>query len=151
MSSIVRFLSDDGWRLSTLKDIDAAIAGKRVADLRDSKPALRKYYDRVRNFTLPITVIRCDHSKTSHMDYLFTIFHRLNTGSAKLTNQEIRNCIYSGIFNNFLREVDRDQTWLTMNGGHQAKVTVTAGRKKYSVSLPFTTTIETIRAAWLNS
>ena len=116
MSSIVRFLSDDTWRLSTLKDVDSAIAGIRVADLRDSKPALRKYYDRVRNFTLPITVIRCDHSKTSHMDYLFTIFHRLNTGSAKLNNQEIRNCIYSGAFNNFLREVDRNQTWLTMNG-----------------------------------
>jgi hypothetical protein len=38
------------------------------------------------------------------MEFLFTIFHRLNTGGNKLSNQEIRNCIYSGEFNNLLGE-----------------------------------------------
>jgi hypothetical protein len=39
------------------------------------------------------------------MKYLFTIFHRLNTGGNKLTNQEIRNCIYSGLFNDLLTSI----------------------------------------------
>ena len=37
------------------------------------------------------------------MNYLFTIFHRLNTGGSKLTNQEIRNCIYNGTLNDYLK------------------------------------------------
>ena len=65
---------------------------------------------------MPITVIRCDYSKPSHMEYLFTIFHRLNSGAARLNNQEIRNCIFSGTFNDFLRELDMEPLWLTING-----------------------------------
>ena len=116
MWSIIRFLRGDDWRLSSLGDVDKKIAGQHVTSFRNSKPALHKYYTRVENATLPITVIRCDYSKPSHMDYLFTIFHRLNTGAVKLNNQEIRNCIYSGPLNDFLRELDVDQTWLKLNG-----------------------------------
>lgn len=99
MHSIIRFLTDDNWRLSTLKDVDHRLSGKKVETVRDEYPQL---YDRVENLTIPITVLRCDYSKASHMEYLFTIFHRLNTGGNKLTNQEIRNCIYSGEFNEML-------------------------------------------------
>lgn len=60
-------------------------------------------FSKIQNTVLPITVLRCDYSKKSHMNYLFTIFHRLNTGGSKLTNQEIRNCIYNGSFNNYLK------------------------------------------------
>ena len=49
------------------------------------------------------------------MEYLFTIFHRLNTGGMKLNNQEIRNCIYGGIFNNFLKESDTYAAWRKLN------------------------------------
>jgi len=38
------------------------------------------------------------------MKYLFTIFHRLNTGGLKLNNQEIRNCIFNGKLNALLKE-----------------------------------------------
>lgn len=38
------------------------------------------------------------------MEYLFTIFHRLNSGGSKLNNQEIRNCIYNGELNTFLKD-----------------------------------------------
>ena len=41
------------------------------------------------------------------MHYLFTIFHRLNTGGNKLNNQEIRNCIFYGEFNNLLKSLTR--------------------------------------------
>ena len=115
MWSIIRFLNGDKWRLSSLDDVDPAIAGQWVPNfLEDSK--LQQYYSRVQNLSLPITVIRCDYSKIDHMDYLFTIFHRLNAGGFKLNNQEIRNCIYSGKFNDCLRDIDRDPDWLKMTG-----------------------------------
>jgi len=40
------------------------------------------------------------------MRYLFTIFHRLNSGGMRLTNQEIRNCIYTSPFNDLLKHFD---------------------------------------------
>ena len=116
MRSIIRFLRGDDWRLANLEDIDPSLAGRNVADFHEGKADLHQYYARIEDLTLPINVIRCDYSKPSHMEYLFTIFHRLNSGGARLNNQEIRNCIFSGTFNNFLRELDRDENWLAING-----------------------------------
>ena len=94
ISTIVKFLDEDQkWKLSKEEDIDPKISGKLVSDLRNGPPSLRKYYDRVENISIPVTILRCDMSKTTHSEYVFTIFHRLNTGGAKLDNQEIRNCI----------------------------------------------------------
>ena len=116
MWSIIRFLRGDEWRLSRLDDIDPALSGQPVPQFLELKSKLNAYYSTVRNLTLPLTVIRCDHSKPNHMSYLFTIFHRLNTGAMKLNNQEIRNCIFSGNFNNFLRDLDRNENWLKITG-----------------------------------
>ena len=115
MWSIIRFLRGDKWRLSRLEDIDPSLSGQYVPDFLEGKANLGQYYTRIENLTLPITVIRCDYSKPTHMEYLFTIFHRLNSGAARLNNQEIRHCIFSGTFNNFLRDLDQDQTWLGLN------------------------------------
>ncbi len=115
MSSIIRFLSDDSWKLSNLDDIDPNLAGLSVGKLMDEKLEVHRYFTRVQNLTIPITVLRCDYSKSSHTRYLFTIFHRLNTGGMKLNNQEIRNCIYSGSFNNLLKELDNNSTWRAIN------------------------------------
>lgn len=100
MSSIIRFLTRDTWTLANLQDIDPRLAGKKVSFIKEKHAGL---YDQVQNLTIPVTVLRCDYEKRSHMQFLFTIFHRLNTGGNKLTNQEIRNCIYSGAFNTLLR------------------------------------------------
>lgn len=35
----------------------------------------------------------------------FEVFERLNTGSASLTDQEVRNCIYRGSFNNLVKKL----------------------------------------------
>ena len=115
MSSIVRFLSGEEWRLARLEDVDPAISGQLVPNFHKD-PKLHSYYVRVQNLALPLNVIRCDLSKADHVDYLFTIFHRLNSGSEKLNNQEIRNCIFSGPFNDFLRDLDQDPTWLAITG-----------------------------------
>ena len=102
MSSIIRFLSDMQWRLSNLEDIDQRIANKTVEYIVREHPNI---YSRVENTTVPVTVLRCDLSKRTHQEYLFTIFHRLNTGGLKLTNQEIRNCIFTGPFNRLLKKI----------------------------------------------
>ena len=115
MSSIVKFLAGGDWRLSKLDDIDAKVAGKLAATFKNGKGEQKKIFDRVQNKTLPITVLRCDFSKKSHMEYLFTVFHRLNSGGSKLNNQEIRNCIYSGDLNKLLRELDKLEGWRTFN------------------------------------
>jgi hypothetical protein len=66
-------------------------------------------------------VIRYDSSKKAHNNYIFTIFHRLNTGGVKLNNQEIRNCIYNGEFNTFLKECAQYENWLLLMDRKQKK------------------------------
>lgn len=119
--TIVRFLKGGDWKLSQLDDIDPEISGKSVAAIRTSTTTLHQYYTRVENLSIPVTVLRCDFKKKTHMEYLFTIFHRLNTGGMKLNNQEIRNCIYGGTFNNLLKELDSYTAWrrLTKMKGEQ--------------------------------
>ena len=113
--SIIQFLSGGNWKLSELKDIDPKISGQAASTFADQNSPLHAYYTRVENLTLPITVLRCDYSKKSHANYLFTIFHRLNTGAMKLNNQEIRNCIFSGPLNDLLRRLNRTPTWKRLN------------------------------------
>lgn len=108
ITSIINFLSDDEWKLSDLEDIDERIAGKSVHTI---KTKTKEIYERVQNLSIPVTVLRCDYSKQSHIDYLFTIFHRLNTGGNKLNNQEIRNCIFNGKFNTQLKQLAAGAKW----------------------------------------
>ena len=115
MSTIIRFLRGSGWTLSTLDDIDPKISGKAVSDFVDRKSSLNLYYKRIQNTNLPVTILRCDYSRKTHMEYIFMIFHRLNSGGYKLTNQEIRNCIYSGPFNELLKELNRNLDWMNIN------------------------------------
>lgn len=115
ISTIVRFLAGGDWKLSELDDIDPGIAGQSVAAIKTSDSNLRHYYTRVENLSIPVTVLRCDFSKKAHMEYLFTIFHRLNTGGMKLNNQEIRNCIYGGSLNTLLKELDLFAPWRRLN------------------------------------
>ena len=99
---IIKFLTEDNWKLSPLDDVDSRISGKIIEQIKIKHHEL---YSRLENLTIPVTVLRCDYSKDDHMQYLFTIFHRLNTGGNKLNNQEIRNCIYQGNFNDFLKSL----------------------------------------------
>ena len=115
LSTIVKFLKGTDWKLSKLEDITPQISGKLVSSMKEENTDLHHFYQRVENLTLPITVLRCDYSKKTHMEYLFTIFHRLNSGGMKLKNQEIRNCIYGGVLNLLLRELDTTLSWRKLN------------------------------------
>ncbi len=103
--SIICFLNDEDYKLSRLMDIDPRITGRTAKSIKEKNADI---YDRVENLTIPITVLRCDYKKKSHMEYLFTIFHRLNTGGNRLSNQEIRNCIYQGRFNDALKDLAKN-------------------------------------------
>jgi hypothetical protein len=101
ISTIIKFLDEkEAWKLSTIADIDPRIAGKTNSEIRKNEKAL---YDTIENLTIPVTILRCNYESNAHMSYLFTIFHRLNTAGTKLNNQEIRNSIYQGSFNDFLK------------------------------------------------
>lgn len=113
ISTIINFLTKDEFQMSELDDVDDKISGKTVQSIKTKNKTL---YERVENLTIPITVLRCDYSKQAHMDYLFTIFHRLNSGGSKLNNQEIRNCIYNGQLNTLLKSTVKYPTYKKLMG-----------------------------------
>lgn len=120
ISTIVKFLKPDStWRLSDIEDVDSRIANKTVSEIKRENARL---YEILENLSIPITVLRCDLSKKEHMEYLFQIFYRLNSGGNKLYNQEIRNCIYSGSLNNLLKELAISDLWLQFAGIDKKKV-----------------------------
>ncbi|MBU3639642.1 DUF262 domain-containing protein [Polynucleobacter sp. AP-RePozz3-80-G7] len=112
MTAIIRFLDGSkSWTLSKLEDVDPNLSGALSSELHDESSQLHTYIERVENLTLPITVLRCNFDDESHMEYLFKIFHRLNSGGVKLNNQEIRNCIYSGNLNEKLIAIEKQADW----------------------------------------
>lgn len=120
ISSIIKFLDDRiEWRLSNLEDIDVKLSGKKVSEIRKIDNGV--LYKRLANLTIPITVLRCDYTKKNHTNYLFTIFHRLNTGGIKLTNQEIRNAIYNGELNTLLKSCNKTSDWKKLIGIKEKK------------------------------
>lgn len=54
--------------------------------------------------------------KESHPDIKYEIFMRLNRGSIRLTEQELRNCLYRGEFNDLLKELRENKKYLEMIG-----------------------------------
>lgn len=55
----------------------------------------------IENYPMPFIII----TKDSDSDVKFEIFERLNTGSVKLNDQELRNCVYRGKYNDLLTEL----------------------------------------------
>lgn len=53
------------------------------------------------NFILRVIIIERD----SDPDVKFEVFERLNLGAEKLNDQEVRNCVYRGNYNELLREL----------------------------------------------
>lgn len=113
IQTIIEFLSNDEYRLAKTEDIDERLRGKTTQEI---KRASKTLFERVENTMIPINLIRCDYTKEEHMEYLYTIFYRLNSGGMKLNNQEIRNCIYTGTFNTRLKELANEPTTLKVIG-----------------------------------
>ncbi len=83
-------------------DVLPTLNGKRWADLtpKQSRTILSR--------TLRCVVI----SASSPATLRFEMFERLNTGGMPLNDQELRNCVFRGAFNDLLHDLVRTKPWL---------------------------------------
>ena len=65
----------------------------------------------------PIRSIVIDAGANTELRY--EVFERLNRGSMTLNEQELRNCVYRGPFNDLLAELEKDTYWRKSKGGDQ--------------------------------
>lgn len=89
-----RFPDGRDFRLSSLQVL-AELNGKRFLDLTEDQQ------NEIWNATLRLIIIERD----SHPDVKFEVFERLNEGAVKLNDQELRNCVYRGPYNELLAEL----------------------------------------------
>lgn len=104
LSSLKRFF-DGKFRLNGLE----ILSDLNKSDINTLNPkALRM----LKNGLLRVIMITHD----SNEEIKYDVFMRLNTGSVHLTEQELRNCLYRGSLNKFLKEVVQNETWLKLIG-----------------------------------
>lgn len=108
MTTIKKFLGDPSWILPKLTDVDERLSGNTVINIKNKYPQI---FRKIQNISLPVTILRYDPNLPNNMEYIFTIFQRLNTGGVKLNNQEIRNAVFQGPFNSFIKDCSKKQSW----------------------------------------
>ncbi|MCC6582701.1 MAG: DUF262 domain-containing protein [Chitinophagales bacterium] len=98
-----KFISDENETIFSLRNLkDRAWNNQTYAELDD------KFKKRIRNAVLNTTIIEDINSRP---EVVHDLFHRLNTGGMPLTDQEIRNCVYTGIFNKQLLDLNKNTNW----------------------------------------
>jgi uncharacterized protein with ParB-like and HNH nuclease domain len=98
-----KFISNDSETIFALRNLkDREWNGKTYSELDDR---LKK---RIRNAVLNTTIIEDINSRP---DVVHDLFHRLNTGGMPLTDQEIRNCVYTGVFNKQILDLNKNTNW----------------------------------------
>ena len=70
-----------------------------------------KEFERKKLKDKSLQVIYITLKDPNDLSAIFYIFERLNKNGTMLTAQEIRNCIYSGSFNDFLLELNKYPNW----------------------------------------
>lgn len=99
------FRSEQVFKLAG-DDIDKRYAGKTFKDLDDATQS------KLKNAVLKAVVLVYPKDDPN---IKFTAFQRINTGSVVLKQQEIRNCIYGGSFNDLINDLnDKNQIWRKM-------------------------------------
>jgi hypothetical protein len=94
-----KFPNNKPFRLSSLKVFDN-LNGKLFSDL---SPEQQK---KIRSTTIHSIIIK----RESNPDIKFEIFERLNTGSTKLNDNEIRNNLYRGSYMDLLKDLSENPT-----------------------------------------
>lgn len=103
--SLKRFFKDE-FKLSNLEVLQE-LNGKKYSQLSGEKAGRI-----LRNGIIRTVVI----SQDSHHEIKYDIFMRLNTGSIKLNEQELRNCLYRGNLNELLKEIRKNEKFMKMIG-----------------------------------
>lgn len=88
------------FRLSKL-NVFTELNGQFFKDLQEETQNKIQYY-KIRTITF---------KKESDSDLKFEVFERLNTGAVSLNDQELRNCIYRGSYNDLLWKLSQDKTF----------------------------------------
>ena len=100
-----KFPNGADFRLSGL-NVFRDLNGKRYDELSDMLQDTIRYF-RLRTVTF---------KRESDPNLKFEIFERLNTGSVSLNDQELRNCIYRGRYNNLLKELSENSDFTFLLG-----------------------------------
>ena len=100
-----KFPDGADFRLTGL-NVFQELNGKKYESLPE------KLQDAIQYFKLRTVAFKQD----SDPHLKFEIFERLNTGSVQLNDQELRNCIYRGRFNDLLRELSEDPDFTFLLG-----------------------------------
>lgn len=66
-----------------------------------------------------IHAIIFEQKKPANDSGMYQIFERINTGGQTLEPQEIRNCIYCGIYNDLLMDLNKNEDWRKLLGSEQ--------------------------------
>jgi hypothetical protein len=90
-------LDEKDFKLTGLK-VFSELNNKRFIDIDE------QIQDKIRYYKIRIITFK----KESDSNLKFEIFERLNTGSVSLNDQELRNCIYRGKYNELLKELSND-------------------------------------------
>ena len=93
------------FRLSKL-NVFTELNGKSYKNISRELQKKIRYY-KIRTITF---------RKESEADLKFEVFERLNTGAVSLNDQELRNCIYRGKYNDLLWELSQDKLFRELLG-----------------------------------
>lgn len=100
-----KFPNNSEFKLAGLK-VFTGLNGKKFNQLSEQlQEKITTYKIRVIKF-----------KKESDGDLQFEIFARLNTGSVPLNDQELRNCVFRGKFNDILKELSQDKDFKFLLG-----------------------------------
>lgn len=105
LSSIIEFY-ENRLKLSGLEEWES-LNGKTFSDL---PPLLKKAFDR-RRISATVLLAESTAGERTPNELRKFVFERLNTGGQKLNAQELRNCIYSGHFNDMLIRLAGNDTF----------------------------------------
>ncbi|MBD1849373.1 DUF262 domain-containing protein [Leptolyngbya sp. FACHB-711] len=104
LTTLIRFVTNQ-FKLKKLQKL-SSLNGKLFQDLSEQEQ--EKIVD------APIRSIVIDAG--TNQDLRYEIFERLNRGSMALNEQEIRNCVYRGLFCDLLAELEQDANWRKIKG-----------------------------------
>lgn len=104
LTTMIDFISNK-FELRRLQRMES-LNGKLFRDLTEEYQA--KIMD------APIRSIVIDAGMNTELRY--EVFERLNRGSMVLNEQELRNCVFRGPFNELLAELERDHYWRKVRG-----------------------------------
>jgi hypothetical protein len=102
--SLFRFI-DNEYRLSGLQ-VFSNLNGK-------SYKSLDHVYQR-KIATYPLPIVKISQPPDSDEEVKFDVFARINSGAVNLNEQEIRNCIYRGYYNDFLKDIAQEKLLIEM-------------------------------------